>query len=274
MHRKNISLRGIASDLLLNKDLIFASTKREVLLRYRGSFFGVFWSFFNPILMLCIYTFVFNEVFKAKWGGSSLESSRIEFALLLFAGIIIFNFFSECLSKSPYQIVSNQNYVKKVVYPIEIISMVGVLSAAYQMLLNLLIWVIFYFVFIGWPHLTILYVPVILIPLFLGVLGISWFFSSLGVFLRDINQIVGVITTVSMFLSPIFFPADAVPENIRFLIYFNPLTIFIEELRNVIYWGGIPGLFNIFIMWAGGIIIFSLGYYWFQKTRKGFADVL
>ena len=174
---------------------------------------GLLWSFFNPVLMLAVYTFVFSVVFKARWAGGS--DSKTEFALVLFAGLLVFNLFAECVNRAPGLILSNVNYVKKVIFPLEILPVVALGSAGFHFLISLVVWSIFYLLFFGIPPATILLLPLILIPLVLITLGISWLLASLGVYLRDVSQIIGVVTTVLMFLSPIFYPIVALPEEYR-----------------------------------------------------------
>lgn len=255
-----------------NRELIKASTKREVLGRYRGSVMGLLWSFFNPVFMLAVYTFFFSEVFKARW--STGNESKTEFALVLFAGLIVFNLFAECINRAPGLILSNPNYVKKVVFPLEILPFVGLLSTLYHMLISLVVWLAAYMILFGIPHPTALYLPLIVLPLVLFIMGLSWALASLGAYLRDVGQFIGVVTTVLMFLSPVFFPATALPEAYRHLLYLNPLTPVIEQTRAVLYFGESPDFMMLVFYWLATFIIACLGFAWFQKTRKGFADVL
>lgn len=255
-----------------NWGLIHASTRREVLGRYRGSAFGLLWSFFNPLFMLAVYTFVFSEVFKARWNEAS--DSKTEFALVLFAGLIVWNLFAECANRAPGLILANPNYVKKVVFPLEILPFVGLLSALYHAFISLLVWLVAYAVFFGVPHASILLLPLVLVPLGLFIMGLSWGLASIGVFLRDVSQIIGVVTSVLIFLSPIFYPASALPEAYRSLLYLNPLTPVIEMTRDLLYWGKLPDWVDLSFYWLAAIVIAWLGFAWFQKTRKGFADVI
>ncbi len=266
------SPKEMFASLWSNRELIKASAKREVLGRYRGSVFGLLWSFFNPLLMLAIYTFVFSVVFKARWDVNS--ESKTEFALVLFAGLIIFNLFSECINRAPAIILNNPNYVKKVVFPLEILPVVTLLSALFHALISLTVWLLAYMVFFGVPHVTVLYLPLVILPLMLFVMGVSWALASLGVFLRDVTQFIGTITTVLMFMSPIFYSASTLPETYRRLLFLNPLTPFIEQTRNVLYWGSAPNFTIVGIYTVISAMIAWLGFVWFQKTRKGFADVL
>ena len=272
MQRFSITPREMATSLWKNHNLILISIKREVLGRYRGSLMGILWSFFNPLFMLCVYTFVFSVVFKARWNIES--DSQTEFALVLFAGLIVFNLFSECINRAPTTILSNPNYVKKVIFPLEILPWVNLGASIFHCIVSLCVWLIAYSIFFGPPHLTALYLPIILTPLLLVIMGLSWALASLGVFLRDVSQFIGVITTTLMFLSPIFYPASALPEEYRPLIYINPLTVVIEQTRSALFWGNTPDLRLISTYTAIGLLVAWLGFSWFQKTRKGFADVL
>lgn len=264
--------REIAASLWRNRSLVKASVKREVLGRYRGSVMGILWSFFNPLFMLIVYTFVFSVVFKARWNAGS--ESKTEFALVLFAGLIVFNLFAECINRAPSLIVGNQNYVKKVVFPLEILPWVGFGAALFHGAVSLGVWLIAYLIFFGLPPTTILYLPLILLPFGLFIMGLSWALASLGVYLRDVGQFIGLLTTVLMFLSPIFYPASALPESYRTFLYMNPLTPVIEQTRDVLFWGKAPDFAMLGIYLIATSIIAWLGFAWFQKTRKGFADVL
>lgn len=260
------------ASLWRNRELIKASAKREVLGRYRGSALGLLWSFFNPLFMLVVYTFVFSVVFNARWNTGG--DSKTEFALVLFSGLIVFNLFAECINRAPGVILGNVNYVKKIVFPLEILPVVIFISALFHGLISLGVWLLAYLVFFGLPHATVLYLPLVILPLFLLIMGLSWALSSLGVYLRDVSQLIGVITTVLMFLSPIFYPATALPEDYRHLLYLNPLTPVIEQTRDVLFWGKSPDFFMLGIYWMVTLCIAWIGFAWFQKTRKGFADVL
>lgn len=272
MRQFSASPREMFSSLWRNRELIKAFARREVLGRYRGSILGILWSFFNPLFMLAVYTFVFSVVFKARWNTGS--DAKTEFALVLFAGLIVFNLFAECINRAPGLILSNVNYVKKVVFPLEILPFVALVSALFHGLISLGVWLLAYAVFFGVPHATVLYLPLVILPFFLFIMGLSWALASLGVFLRDVSQFIGVITTVLLFLSPIFYPATALPEDYRQLLYLNPLTPVIEQTRDVLFWGKSPDFLMLGIYWVATAIIAWLGFAWFQKTRKGFADVL
>lgn len=255
-----------------NRGLIKSLAQREILGRYRGSYLGVFWSFFNPVFMLLVYTFVFSVVFKARWNSGS--DSKTEFAMVLFAGLMVFNFFAESINRSPSLILNNVNFVKKVVFPLEILPMVAVVSALFHLFASLLVWLLAYMVIFGLPQSTTLLLPLVLLPLLLLTLGLSWIFASLGVYLRDLSQFLGVVVTVLMFLSPIFYPLSNIPEPYQVYLLMNPLTPVIEMTRQVLYIGELPNMGKLALYGVIGLMVASLGFFWFQKTRKGFADVI
>jgi len=272
MQTFSIAPQEILASLWRNRELIMASVKREVVGRYRGSFMGLLWSFFNPLFMLFVYTFVFSVVFKARWNTES--ASKTEFALVLFAGLIIFNLFADCINRAPMLILSNVNYVKKVVFPLEILPWIALGSSLFHSVISLGVWLVAYLAFFGLPPVTIVFLPLILAPFLLFICGLSWALASLGVYLRDVSQFIGILTTILMFLSPIFYPVTALPEQYRHILFLNPLTFIIEQARDALYWGKTPNfsMLGLYLLVAAGIA--WLGFAFFQKTRKGFADVL
>lgn len=273
MQQFSLLPQAIITSFWLNRGLILALVKREVIGRYRGSFMGILWSFFYPVVMLSVYTFVFSVVFKARWSGAAPES-KTEFALVLFAGLMFFNLFSECISRAPSLILTNVNYVKKVIFPLEILPIVSLGSALFHLLISLFVWLSFDLIFFGIPPITILQLPFIILPVALLILGISWFLASLGVYLRDVAQVIGVVTTMLMFLSPIFYPTAAIPEKYRPFMQISPLTFAIEQARGAMIWGKSFEWIGWGIYTGVSMIVVWFGFVWFQKTRKGFADVL
>lgn len=250
--------------------------KREIIGRYRGSFLGLLWTFINPILMLAIYTFVFGIVFKVRFDpqNSNIYEDKFSFALLLFTGLILFNLFSECLSRAPGLILSNVNYVKKVIFPLEILPLVSLGSALFHAGISFLVLIIFLLIINHPVHLTLILLPIIVLPLLLVTIGLSWMLTSIGVFVRDIGQFIGLALTMLLFLSPIFYPASALPESIRDYLFLNPLTFIIEQARSVILYGQMPHWIGLIAYYVLAVSIAWAGLTWFHKTRKGFADVL
>jgi lipopolysaccharide transport system permease protein len=255
-----------------NRKLIAALTKREIIGKYQGSTLGIVWSVLNPIFTLAVYTFVFSVVFKARWSGGS--DSKTEFALILFAGLMIFNLFSECMNKAPTLILSNLTYVKKVVFPLEILPVVTLCAAFFHMLVSFIVWLIFFVIFMHAPPITIILAPVLIIPLMLISLGTGWLISSLSVYFRDIGQVIGILTTILLFMSPVFYPTSVLPPEYQKLLYFNPLTPTIEYLRSALINGVAPDAWSFLEYFLKSLIFACVGFAWFQKTRKGFADVL
>jgi lipopolysaccharide transport system permease protein len=194
--------------------------------------------------------------------------------MVLFAGLMVFNFFAECINRSPTLILSNVNYVKKVVFPLEILPMVAIVSALFHLMVSLLVWVLAYMFIFGFPHPSALILPIVLLPLLLMTLGLSWIFASLGVYLRDLSQFLGLVVTILMFVSPIFYPISNIPEPYQIYLLMNPLTPVIEMTRGVLYAGQFPNLNMIAINMFVGLMLAIVGFFCFQKTRKGFADVL
>jgi lipopolysaccharide transport system permease protein len=265
------SLTSLAKSLWRNRQLIMQMTKREVVGRYKGSAMGLAWSFFNPVFMLVVYTFVFSMIFKSRWGG---DESRTLFAVVLFVGMIVLGLFSEVLNRAPSLILSNVNYVKKVVFPLEILPVIAMGAALFHSLISLGVLLVAFVLFNGYLHWTVILTPLALLPLVIVTLGISWMLAAIGVFLRDVGQTIGMVTTVLMFLSPVFYPVTAVPERFRPFIMANPLTFIIEQAREVLIWGHLPNWIGLVIYTVVATVVAWAGYALFQKTRKGFADVL
>ena len=267
------SLVALARSLWHNRQLILQMTKREVVGRYKGSVMGLAWSFFNPLLMLIVYTFVFSVIFKSRWGVGG-EESKTQFALVLFVGMLVHGLFAEVLNRATSLILSNANYVKKVVFPLEILPVVTMGAALFHSLISLSVLLGAFALFNGNLHWTAIFTPLVLLPLVILTMGLAWMLTSLGVFLRDVGQTIGIITMVMMFLAPVFYPATALPEEMRPWIMANPLTFIIEQAREVLIWGRLPNWTGLGIYTLVAMVVAWAGYAWFQKTRKGFADVL
>lgn len=268
------SLKALAASLVRNRQLIMQMTRREVVGRYKGSAMGLTWSFFNPVFMLVVYTFVFSEVFKARWNGIGDDDNKTMFAMVLFVGMIVLSLFAEVINRAPGLILANVNYVKKVVFPIEILPVVALGAALFHSLISMGVLLAAFALFNGYLHWTVVLLPLVLLPLAVLVTGLAWLLAALGVFLRDVGQTTGIITTVLTFLSPVFYPVTAVPERFRTFIMANPLTFIIEQAREVAILGHVPDWSGLAIYMAVAVLVAWLGFAWFQKSRKGFADVL
>jgi lipopolysaccharide transport system permease protein len=267
------SLWAAGVRIWLYRHLIGELTKREVLGRYRGSLIGLAWSILNPLLMLCVYTFVFGVVFMARWGNVPVES-KAQFSLLLFVGQVTHAMFAECANRAPSLVLANPNFVKKVVFPLEILPVVQIGTSLFHLGASIVV-LLAAMLLLGVPlHWTALMLPLVFAPLVVGTLGLSWFLASLGVFLRDIGQTVGIATTILLFLSPVFYPASALPERFRFLFALNPLTVVIEQAREVVVWGHAPAWIDLGVYSIAALACAAAGFWWFQRTRRGFADVI
>lgn len=234
---------------------------------------GLAWSLVTPILMLAVYTFVFSVVFNARWGGGEPES-RSTFAVLLFVGLMIHGFFTECLSRAPSLILANTNLVKKVVFPLEVLPLTVVGSALFNCGINVLVLLLAMLILSMPLHWSIILFPLVLLPLFLLALGTTWFLAALGVFLRDVAQLTSMLSTLLLFLAPVFYPQSALPPEFQPWLNLNPLTYIIESSRQVLILGQIPEWSTWTITLAMGLAMAWLGFSWFQRSRRGFADVL
>lgn len=271
--RQSVSPKAAINSIWRNRHLIDQLVRREILGRYRGSVLGLAWSFFNPMLMLVVYTFVFSVVFNARWGVGG-EETKAQFAIVLFVGMNMFGVFAETINRAPTLITSNANYVKKVVFPLEVLAVVAVVAAMFHTFIGLIVLMLALVVSQGGVPITALSLPLVMIPLILFSLGIAWLLASLGVYVRDVAQTVGIATTVIMFLSPVFYSTSALPEPYKSLLLLNPLTFIIEQARATVIFGHWPHWPSLLFYAVGASLIAWLGYWWFQKTRTGFADVL
>lgn len=252
--------------------LIWEMTKREILGRYRGASLGLIWTLLGPLMMVVVYSVAFGEILRAKWpaigGGTS------NFALILFVGLIVHGLFAECLTRSPMLVVSNPNYVKRIIFPLEILPLPMLLSALFHFAMNLVVFTVVHFIFEGPVPITILLVPLVVMPMIVLLVGLAWFLAALGVYFRDINQVTGPIATAMLFLSSAIIPVDTLPENYQRIFYLNPLTFIIDEVRSVALWGILPDWPGLAWYLFFSLAFAYLGSLWFQSTRRGFADVL
>ena len=256
-----------------NRRLLDQLARRDVAGRYKGAAIGVAWSFLTPLLMLCVYTFVFSVVFQARWGGE-LSEGRVQFALIMFVGILVHTLFSEVVNRAPGLILSNPNYVKKVVFPLEVLPVMAMASAIFHACISVLILLLALLVLNGRMEWTSIFLPIVLAPLVVLTVGVAWFLAALGVYLRDVGQITSIMTMVMLFLAPVFYPITALPEQYRWIVMANPLTFIIEQARSVVLWGQSPDLLGLSLYLVAAIVVFAAGYWWFQRVRPGFADVL
>ncbi|MCV6622356.1 MAG: ABC transporter permease [Cellvibrionaceae bacterium] len=260
------------SSLLTNRELIYSFSVREVESRYRGSWLGFLWGLVTPILLLLVYMFVFGVIFKARW--PQVNGVDQNFAALLFCGIITYTMFSELLTKAPSVILENANYVKKVIFPLETLAWPALFNTLFHFALSglvLLVFIIFWGNGLSW---TILLLPLLLLVYVLQLLGIVWFVSALGVYMRDVNYVAGFIATALFFLSPVFFPKSAVPESFARIMEINPLSYYIESVRLLVVLDDVPQSSDTLQAVGLALVSFYFGYWFFNKVKRGFADLL
>lgn len=258
--------------LLDNFDLIFQLSRRGIQSRYRGSVLGMFWSLLTPLLMLLIYSFVFSIVFKAKWNHPGAEDAN--FGIILFSGMIIHALFSEPMVMAASSITGSAQYVKKVVFPLEVMAWSTIVVTSFQALISFLILIVFMLVIGMKIHATLLLFPIVVLPMLIFSVGVCWLLSSLTVFVRDIGQLVGIVATVLLFISPVFYSIDRLPAHLQTIIYLNPISFIVDQMRLISIYGEMPNwiglgyysLISLAIAWFGLIV--------FQRLRVGFADVL
>lgn len=257
-----------------NRSLLRQMLLRDLSARYKGSMLGFVWSFAHPLMMLCVYTFVFGIVFKARWGVEAFEDNRAAFPLIMFCGMAVFNIFSESVNRSTSVIVNNPGYVKKVIFPLELLPLCNVITAFLFGLAWFALLLIGVVLLLGHLSWTMLLLPVTLVPLVLFSAGTAFFVASLGVYLRDVQQLVGIVTQVLFFMTPIFYPVSIVPENLRWILEINPLSPLVEQTRRLFLYAQAPDPAICMLMFVVSWGVFQLGMMWFLKTKKGFADVL
>lgn len=246
---------------------------RDFAERYRGSYLGALWAFVLPLLSLVVFTFFFGVIFKMRWAGTN-SASLSDLALVLFVGMALYNFLAESLSRAPGIILAHANYVKSVVFPLEILPVVMVTSALLTLTATLLVILGLQSIWGSGLSWTAFLLPVTVLPLLLFVLGLGWFLAALGVYIRDIQQLIVPLVQLTMFLSPVFYPVSALPESIRPWLQLNPLAVSIEQTRAILIFGQWPAWGPYLWCLVLGLTTAVSGVWWFNRTRKGFADVL
>lgn len=252
-------------------DLILSLTKRELAARYRGSVLGVVWALVTPFVMIAIFTIIFAGIFKAKFGATT---SPADYALYLFCGLLPWNAFQESIQLSASTIVSHANLVKRVVFPLEALPLSLSLAGVANELFGVVVLMIATIVLRRQLHPTTMLLPLLLIPQMLATIGLAWLVASLGVFIRDIVQGVALVLTAWMYLTPIIYPESLVPERYRTAINLNPFTPLVRNYRRILVEGTLPDWNGLAYFSLFAIIMFLVGYLWFARTRKSFADVV
>lgn len=269
---RSVTHRVQRTKALIYRNLLLEFTKREIAIRYKGSYLGILWSFLNPLFMLAVYTFVFGYIFKSKWNLQS--DGQMTFAFILFSGLIPYNIFAEVFTRAPGLVINNANYVKKVVFPLEILPVAVLGSALFHACISSIILVLGVWLMLGKLYWTVIFLPLVLLPILFLSLGVGWFLSSLGTFIRDISQLVNILVSAIMFLTPIFYPLSSVPKVFLPLYMLNPLTPVVDNIRQIIIWGQMPDWTSLFLGILISLFIGFGGLIWFRKTKKAFADIM
>ncbi|MDB6093572.1 MAG: sugar transporter permease [Verrucomicrobia bacterium] len=264
---------NFATSLWRHRELLWQFSLREVQLRHKGSHLGLIWSMLNPLLMLSLYVFVFGYIFQGSFGVLPNET-RMDYALGVFLGLSIFQFMAETLSLAPNLVVANPNYVKKVVFPTEILPVATVNAALFHLLISLTLVLVGIAVFGQGLTAGALWLPVIILPVALFSLGLAWIAAAFGVFLRDLTQIMQFITLVLMYASAVFYPAQKIPAAIWEYLRFNPLLLSIELSRNAVLWDRSLNGRHLAYLYLVGIGVCFLGSVVFRRLKPAFADVL
>ncbi len=260
------------ASLWKNGRLVFDLTRRDISGRYRGALGGLLWAFLTPLLMLAIYSFVFGYIFKSRW--TAAETGDVHFSIILFAGLIFANFLSECLNRAPGLVVANPNYVKKVVFPLEVLAWVASGNALFHAAIGTLVLLVAMLLTGTSIAMTAVLLPLLFVVFMPLIAGLTWFLAAMGVFFRDLQQFMAVFSTALVFLAPVFYPRTMLPPHYQWLMSLNPLTFVVETARGLLFWGQLPSwqatlgyaLASLLVAWGGWAV--------FQLTRRGFADVL
>lgn len=265
--------RLMCRSLWRHRMLIRDFTVRNIASRYRGSWLGLLWSILLPLCMVAVYSFVFSVVFKSKWGAAASDS-EVGFALTMFCGLVIYQLFAEPQGAAPNLMAGNHNYVKRVVFPLEILPLANLFAACFHASIGLSIIAIGSICFMDGLSEKIVCLPLLVLPILFASAGCAWFLASLGVFFRDVGHAVAVVLHVLYFLSPVFYPISAVPERYRTALLLNPLSEVMEDARRIMFWNEWPNWPQLGLVGLGSFVLAQLGYAWFMKTKRGFADVL
>ena len=262
---------GVLTTLVRHRSLVFRLIKHDIAARYRGSVMGVFWALLQPLAMLVVFTLVFGTVLKAKWAGTG---GNLDFALVLFAGLLVFGVFSECLGKAPSLVTQRTNLVKKVVFPLEVLAWVSVGVASFNFAVGLAVWIAFYLALNASLHWTILFLPLVILPIIFVGVAVGWLLGALGVFLRDLEQAVAPISMAILFLSPVFFDLASVPPEFRQWFLLNPMTFAIEQARLVMLGGRLPDVTGLCIATLATYALAAAALKFFFRARGEFADAV
>ncbi|MGE3109949.1 MAG: ABC transporter permease [Phycisphaerales bacterium] len=268
-----LNISSICRHLWQYRDLIRQFTVRDVMVRHKGTSLGLAWAILQPLLTLAIYTFIFGFVFRHRWGKLG-GFEWADFSLHFFAGFVVYSIFAETVNRSPAMVTEHPNLVRKVVFPLEILPITAAGASLVYAFFGLALLLIAAGALAQSFSWTIIFFPLVLLPLLMITLGVSWLFASLGAFIRDFKQVVPVLTQLTFFMTPVFYDVQQVPERLRWVIMMNPLTLIVLNSRRTLLWGELPDWTQVAALNALGLVVLVLGYAWFVKSKRGLADVL
>lgn len=251
--------------------LVRSLVRRELMSRYKGSLGGLAWSIVTPLVMIAIFTLIFSGIFQARFGSGG---GHLNFALYLFCGLLPWIAFSEGVQRSTAVLIENVNLIKRVVFPVEALPVTVVLAAVCQQMLGTAALLLAAVLIEGRLHITALLLPVLLVPQLLAALGLGWLMASLGVFLRDMTQFNQLFLQAWMYLTPIFYPEEMIPERFVWLVKFNPMAPLVRSYRRILLDGRMPDWKGLSVTLVFALVCFLFGYWWFERTKKAFVDVI
>lgn len=254
-----------------NRDLLRSLVRREIEGKYRASVLGKLWVVIFPLTMLSVYTFVFGGVFGSRWAG---RGNITDFVPMLYCGLIVHAIFAETVGKAPSLIVNNPNYVKKVIFPLELLPVTSLFTALFNAAISFGLLVVMVLIFKHEVSWTLVFAPLVLLPLILLTIGCAWVIAALGVFFRDIEQFIGILMSMLLFLSPVFYAVETAPPLARQLLMFNPLSYPIEEIRHVVLLGLLPNWSAWFANMLPAVLVAWAGLWVFERARPAFADII
>lgn len=268
------SLLYLWRSALEHRTLIGRLVAREFEARFRGHILGTVWAIATPLLTAMVFTFVFSIVFRSRWAGGAEDLGTSGYAIIFLTGMFVHTIFAEAVSRAPSLIVGNANYVTRVVFPLEILPVVAVGTALINAAIGLAIVLVGNALLNGSFHPTVMLLPLVLLPFLIFVVALVFLFAALGTYVRDISQILGLLVTASLFLTPIFYPLESVPQKIRWLVTLNPLTLAVEQARAVVLYGHSPDFLRLGLFLASASAALAFAFWVFQRLRPGFSDVL
>lgn len=254
-----------------HRGLVRSMVRRDLSSRYKGSFFGLAWAVITPAVMIIIFTLIFSGIFNARFGA---EGGHFSFAVYLFCGLLPWIAFSDGIQRATTSMTDNVNLVKRVVFPVEAIPVNYALSAVVQQLLGTAVLILAALILEHSIRPTVLLLPLLIVPQLLATIGLGWLMASLGVFIRDMPQFNQLALMAWMYLTPIFYPENIIPEKYRWMVAFNPMAPLIRSYRRILLEGRQPDWQGLALTASFGLVCFMFGYWWFERTKKAFADVL